>query len=185
MTTIHVTVDDHAEALGVVATLLNQGYEVSIDLDLVPQRVEPDYMSDPDYMSTERVAIHSKLWGPKSEAAEALDTIERLSRTAKEVETFTIAGLRVTYNGKYYTANGRRLTKSELDEEVRMRLAARDERTMRMVESRVIACSACGAEPDMPCITKSGKRYNGNFAHYDRVRDWEISQYPVPARVQA
>lgn len=167
MTTIHVTIDDHAEALGVVATLLNQGYEVSIDLDLVPQRVEPDYMSDPDYMSTERVAIHEKLWG-KSAKRSTKPIIDARGEQSPPIVAY---GVHVGHDGSDYFIDGRKVSATEFEHEMRMRAQARDERRAEAHRAiYTVGCDACGARTGDQCRSASGKGYSDSFVHIDRIR---------------
>ena len=87
MTTIHVTINDHAEALGVVATLLNQGYTISIDMDVVAEQNETleslINQATALRLAADEVAVRERLWGKKSKAQRNIELREREEQQAR------------------------------------------------------------------------------------------------------
>lgn len=152
-TTIHVTIPDHTEALGVVATLLNQGYQVSIDLDVVPTRVEPDYMDSAE------VKIREKLWGD-----------DAMLRRQMEREQCVVAyGAKVGFDGNDYWINGMKVSAREFDREMKMRAHAREERAMLAAQAIEAApCPKCGADRGQRCMSAGGHTYGTRQVHLDR-----------------
>lgn len=149
-TTIHVTIDDHTEALGVVATLLNQGYQVSIDIDVVANLVEPVHApmnNDPNYMSREEFEMHERLWGDKIEKAKRRN--ETLIRKLQSRDRIEAVPARVWDEDR------------RIIEEMRQK-----ERQMALE----VACPNCGAGPNDFCRSAGGHRYNESFVHVDRIQ---------------
>lgn len=181
MTTIHVTIPDDAEALGVISTFLNQGYQVSIDLDLVGGVDEPDYASAVAAVTAEMSRIEAdtreKLWGEKAMKRAEADPRHRPfvdERRARQ-------GLGQDESGYYI--DGLKVSAQEWDREMRMRQQARDERRVEAAKAiSVVGCSACGASVHDQCRSASGKGYGDSFVHSDRVRAYCTVNEVVEAR---
>lgn len=177
MTTIHVTINDHAEALGVVATLLNQGYQVSIDMDIVPDRVEPDYMSSELQALVARVERDTK-------RAKA-DPKHRPFIDARKVqaEPLVAYGAKVGFDGNDYFIDGMKVSEAEFSREMRMRAQARNERRLEAAKAiEAVGCDACGAKTHEVCRSASGKGYGDSFVHIDRIRAFHTLNEAVPVR---
>jgi hypothetical protein len=177
-TTIHVTIQDDREALAVVATLLNQpGFEVSIDLDEMPDLVEPKYIggfidargeqSPPGSelidnlvnsalvaeMDREEAAIREKLWGKG-----------RLSDSR-----IVAYGAAIHFDGSDYWIDGRKVSQGEFNEEMEMRHRAREERAMVAAEAiDLFTCIKCEAAPGQQCVSSGGHKMGYRKCHFDR-----------------
>lgn len=175
-TTIHVVIPDHAEALGVVATLLNQGYQVSIDLDVVAEPKRAPRMTKPiidarktkaeplEIMDTATVKLHDQLWGPNSEAARNLERLEREGR-----HQVTVYGAKLGRDENGYYVNGLKVSQADFDAEIRKRMQARDERAEIALHAiEATSCPTCKADVGQRCITRNGNRYGKQQVHLER-----------------
>lgn len=165
MPTIHVTIDDPNETLAVVATMLNQGYEVSIDMDRVD-------LVEPNYMDSAEVEIRERLWGPNSQAAANLKRAEASTKPIVDARTKQARPLpSLGRDGSDFFINGRKVSAKEWDREMLMRQAARDERRHEARQAiNEVACPACGASVLDVCRSAAGKGYGDAFVHIDRIR---------------
>lgn len=156
MPTIHITIDDPNESLAVVATMLNQGYEVSIDMDRVD-------LVEPNYMPRHEVEIRERLWGKQAKPS-TKPIIDARTNEARPLPSFG-------RDGEDFYINGIAVTAKEWDREMKMRQHARDERRHEAREAiMAVGCPACGANIAEVCRSASGKGYGDSFVHIDRIR---------------
>ena len=154
MPTIHVHIPDNDQALGVVSTLLNAGFRVSIDLDEVTNNhrdIKAEYKAVRAYATGAPV----KVWHDgKVETRK-----ERIARQRAEAAV-------VVAERDHREAF--KVMKDREREARAMKRAANQARHSEASEARSVECSSCGAKVDHPCVKPSGQPHSG-FAHIDRV----------------
>jgi UDP:flavonoid glycosyltransferase YjiC (YdhE family) len=144
MPTIHVNISDQGECLAVVATLINQGYEVRIDIDEVFQQ--------------KLIRDFNAANGPSVAAARAKATEVRI-----DVD-------RIVENARAQRIMSKRLAREEdRVTDLGQQQAFYDARWAEAHAARDVECPSCGAKVGYPCTTPHGKAY-GAFVHVDRLR---------------
>lgn len=177
MTTIHVTIDDHAEALGVVAFLNNKGYTVRIDLDVVaePDESLQDVINQAHLlrMEADEVAIRERLWGRGSQAEANMAAAK--DRALRKAEREYRKAIEAT-GGATMIAQTHVVAEQRAEREERqMRY---DARVMEVRRSLNYKCPKCSAGVGHPCTMSSGRPYS-NWSHVDRIGMWHDNNTPA------
>lgn len=178
MPTIHITIDDHAEAFSALAAFLNLdiAFDIRIDLDEMTDDATAEDIDQIAYAVGNGIDVgRQKFLDDKLRGlAYALESGDQIAGTVvgsvhydgptDGTGTYTI----LFTNGNGWYGRGDQIVTAPDVDQAQRRQAAYDARRAEVDAALTVKCSYCKAHVGNPCRTPDGKNY-GAFAHIARI----------------